>query len=99
MPGDAVLGLARIAATTESPSSNIVRTSTPMCGLCATISRVASIPFRSGIWGSMTTTSGWSSAAHATASAPVAAEPATGSPGVVQERAQAVDEDGMVVGD
>src|SRR5437764_98945 len=42
-----------MAARTELSSSNMVTTSTRMCGLSCTMRRVASMPFRSGICRSM----------------------------------------------
>ncbi len=52
-----------------------------MCGLAATICRVASTPFSPGIPRSIRTTSGWARAAAATASAPSRASPTTSIPG------------------
>ena len=46
-----------------------------MCGLSATMRRVASMPFSPGMCRSMMTTSGWVSLASSTASVPLAAAP------------------------
>ena len=59
----------------------MVSTRTPTPGVAATMARVASMPFITGICTSMTTTSGRCSAASATASAPSAARATTSIPG------------------
>jgi hypothetical protein len=59
----------------------MVRTTMPTDGDAEVIRRVASIPSRTGICTSMTTTSGCSSSARATAASPSAAVPITDRPG------------------
>ena len=59
LPGlDGIEATRRIAAKTDASSSYMVSTSTAMCGLAATIRRVASMPSRPGSRRSSTTTSG-----------------------------------------
>src|SRR5438105_558046 len=64
---------AAMRANTESSSSNIVTTSTPMCGVACTIRRVASMPLMPGICRSIKITSGWTLIAILTASSPLEA--------------------------
>ena len=91
---------ARIAANTDSSSPYIVSMSTPMCGLVRTSARVASTPFVPGICRSITTTSGWSSAAIAIASVARGGHADDRDVvGCLEHRRQAVEEDGVVVGD
>ena len=70
---------ARTAATTLSSSSNVVRTTTRTEASCGSvvIRRVAVTPSTSGIFRSISTTSGRSSRARATASPPFWASPTT----------------------
>ena len=65
----------------------MVSTSTVMCGLSATMRRVASMPFNPGMCRSMTTTSGWVSLASSTASVPLVAAPASSVSGPSVSRA------------
>src|SRR5215208_5145163 len=74
------------AMNTDSSSSRSVTTRTRMLGLSETILRVASIPLTFGICRSLRTTSGWSSAARATASSPVVASPMTSNSGTDPNR-------------
>lgn len=60
----------------------MVRTSTFASAFAATISRVASMPFSSGIRMSISTTSGWSAATWPTASRPFTASPTTSMSGI-----------------
>jgi hypothetical protein len=70
-----------MAANTESSSSNIVSISTATSGAARAISPAAATPLSSGIWMSMTSTSGRSVTAARTASRPLLAVPATVSDG------------------
>ena len=58
-----------------------------MCGLSATMRRVASTPFSPGMCRSMTTTSGWVSLASSTASVPLVAAPTSSVSGLSVSRA------------
>ena len=58
-----------------------------MCGLSATMRRVASMPFSPGMCRSMMTTSGWVSLAISTASVPLVAAPASSVSGASVSRA------------
>src|SRR5215211_6376154 len=71
---------------TESSSSKSVTTNTRMLGLSWRILRVASMPFTSGIWRSIKTTSGCRSAARTTASSPVVVSPTTSKSGIEASR-------------
>ena len=68
---------ARTAANTVSSSSCIVSTSTATCGAASTMRRVASTPSMPGMLMSISTTSGWSERAAATAASPESASPTT----------------------
>ena len=91
---------ARIAANTDSSSSNIVSINTATWAPTRRISRVASMPVMSGIWMSITTTSGRSVTAARTASSPVAAVPTSSYPSTGgQQGAETFSYDRVIVGD
>jgi hypothetical protein len=71
------LAPARSALRTASSTSKVVSTRTWQCGTAARTRRVASMPSSRGIRTSMSTTSGWSCLAMATAWTPSVASPTT----------------------
>src|SRR5206468_571096 len=66
-----------MAAKTESSSSNMVMTSTPIRGLLCRMRLVASMPLGPGILRSIRITSGWRVRARVITSSPVPASPIT----------------------